>query len=229
MKANNILPFNFLSSLHSSNIRKSKVSLESDEAHETKRGREAKLFAKKKQRLRLACSDSNQSSPLSEFLQHPSGVESVLNRKGLQTFELLEEEPDTYRCSLHAIEFMSFEVVPVIDVRLTHTTNGCTVEMLSCKFEGSHAMLQQQNEKFSAFMRNEITWDEESDSETCIDFDVCLGVNLQVFTKPFTLLPLSALETPGNLIMQGLLDRLVPSLVDQLLEDYNKWKYKLNP
>lgn len=72
-------------------------------------------------------------------------------------------------------------------------------------------------------MRNEITWDEESDSETCIDFDVCLGVNLQVyilqfqiistqfnriddawmnpqvFTKPFTLLPLSALETPGNL------------------------------
>lgn len=97
MKANNILPFNFLSSLHSSNIRKSKVSLESDEARETKRGREAKLFAKKKQRLRLACSDSNQSSPLSEFLQHPSGVESVLNRKGLQTFELLEEEPDTYR------------------------------------------------------------------------------------------------------------------------------------
>ncbi|KAG6472455.1 hypothetical protein ZIOFF_069919 [Zingiber officinale] len=46
---------------------------------------------------------------------------------------------------------------------------------------------------------------------------------LQVYTKPFSLLPLSAVEKPGNLVMQGLLDRLVPLLAEKLHSDYCAW------
>nr|TKW21769.1 hypothetical protein SEVIR_4G143100v2 [Setaria viridis] len=44
-----------------------------------------------------------------------------------------------------------------------------------------------------------------------------------VYTKPFSMLPLSAVEKPGNLLMQGLLDKLVPMLGEQLLRDYHSW------
>ncbi|XP_014660531.1 uncharacterized protein LOC101786854 [Setaria italica] len=44
-----------------------------------------------------------------------------------------------------------------------------------------------------------------------------------VYTKPFSMLPLSAVEKPDNLLMQGLLDKLVPMLGEQLLRDYHSW------
>ncbi|CAN6195115.1 unnamed protein product [Urochloa humidicola] len=61
------------------------------------------------------------------------------------------------------------------------------------------------------------------DGEPCIDIDVNLEVTLEVYTEPFSMLPLSAVEKPGNLLMQGLLDRLVPILGEQLLRDYYSW------
>jgi len=39
---------------------------------------------------------------------------------------------------------------------------------------------------------------------------------LEVYTKPFSMLPLSAVEKPGNLLMQGLLG-------EQLLREYHSW------
>jgi hypothetical protein len=47
--------------------------------------------------------------------------------------------------------------------------------------------------------------------------------SLQVYTLPFSLLPSSVVERPGNIIMQTLLDRLVPVFLEQLLEDYKNW------
>nr|XP_029122160.1 uncharacterized protein LOC105050903 isoform X2 [Elaeis guineensis] len=179
--------------------------------------RTAYLSARRKERIKLP--DFEGPITFSDFLNHPSGVEALLNTRALHSFQPLDSH--TYRCTLQKIQFLKFEVAPVLDLRVTPTREGCTVEMLDCRFEGSETV-QQQNHAFSAFMRNHITW-ERNDSEPCLDVDVHLKVSLEVYTKPFSLLPLSAVEKPGNLLMQGLLDRLVPLLVEQLLNDYRTW------
>lgn len=71
-------------------------------------------------------------------------------------------------------------------------------------------------------MVNSMTWNTNI-SEPFLEVDVKLNLMLEIYTQPFTLLPTSAVESAGNLVMQALLDRLVPLLLEQLLLDYNKW------
>eukprot|EP00850_Spirogloea_muscicola_P018123 SM000162S02401 [mRNA] locus=s162:232721:233562:- [translate_table: standard] len=126
------------------------------------------------------------------------------------------------------IEAFNLVVAPVIDLRIGFTGDGCTVEMLCCKgtasgsppqprpttayavadtsdcealrrlrqFEGS-GIIEQQNQRFAASLQNVLTWD-EAEVLPMLHVDVDLEVCLEVFTLPFTLLPLSAVETPGN-------------------------------
>ncbi|XBI37548.1 hypothetical protein VPH35_122829 [Triticum aestivum] len=192
----------------------------------TPSGRRARLSARRRESIRLLDVLPGQGG-IGEFLRHPAGVESLLNTRALQSFALVEPESESgpagaFRCTLHPMGFLGFQVAPVLDLRVTPTGDDCTVEMLSCRFEGSDS-IEQQNELFSAVMTNRITWGDNGDQEPCLDIDVNLEVTLEVYTKPFSLLPLSAVEKPGNLLMQGLLDRLVPMLGEQLLRDYHSW------
>uniref|UniRef100_A0ACD5ZV29 Uncharacterized protein n=1 Tax=Avena sativa TaxID=4498 RepID=A0ACD5ZV29_AVESA len=190
--------------------------------------RQALLSARRRETIRLLdvvpdLGGAARDGSIGEFLRHPAGVESLLNTRALQSFAPVESGPaGTFRCTLHPMGFLGFQVAPVLDLRIAPTRDDCTVEMLSCRFEGSDS-IEQQNELFSAVMRNRITWGYNGDREPCLDIDVNLEVTLEVYTKPFSLLPLSAVEKPGNLLMQGLLDRLVPLLGEQLLKDYHSW------
>lgn len=71
-------------------------------------------------------------------------------------------------------------------------------------------------------MINHMTWN-TNDSESFLEVEVKLKLSLEIYTRPFSLLPISAVERPGNLMMQALLDRLVPLLLQQLLQDYDRW------
>lgn len=192
----------------------------------TPSGRRARLSARRRESIRLLdvlLDQGGAADGIGEFLRHPAGVESLLNTRALQSFAPVESDPaGTFRCTLHPMGFLGFQVAPVLDLRVTPTRHDCTVEILSCRFEGSDS-IEQQNELFSAVMTNRITWGDNGDREPCLDIDVNLEVTLEVYTKPFSLLPLSAVEKPGNLLMQGLLDRLVPMLGEQLLRDYHSW------
>jgi len=192
----------------------------------TPSGRRARLSARRRESIRLLDvlpDRGGAAGGIGEFLRHPAGVESLLNTRALQSFLPVESDPaGAFRCTLHPMGFLGFHVAPVLDLRVTPTRDDCTVEMLSCRFEGSDS-IEQQNELFSAVMTNRITWGDNGDQEPCLDIDVNLEVTLEVYTKPFSLLPLSAVEKPGNLLMQGLLDRLVPMLGEQLLRDYHSW------
>ncbi|PKA51436.1 hypothetical protein AXF42_Ash002801 [Apostasia shenzhenica] len=181
----------------------------------------ANLVAQRKEKIKLPeyIDGHGRAFCFSEFLRQQSGVEALLNTRALQGFESLGS--NAYRCTLQKIRFLNFEVAPVLDLRVIPTREYCTVEMISCKFNGSEAM-KRQNDHFSAFMRNHITWEVHC-SEPFLEVDVNLSVSLEVYTKPFSLLPVSAVETPGNLLMQGLMDRLVPLFADQLLKDYGTW------
>ncbi|XP_042442325.1 uncharacterized protein LOC122027434 isoform X2 [Zingiber officinale] len=157
----------------------------------------ANLSARRQERVFIPnyCDGNGRAFPISDFFRHPTGMEALLNTRALQRFELLDA--NTFRCTLYKIQFLKFEVSPVIDLQVTPTDKDCTVEMLSCRFEGSKA-IEKQNQLFSAFMRNHITW-EADNSEPCLVVDVNLRIALDVYTKPFSLLPLSAVEKPGNL------------------------------
>ncbi|XP_024316665.1 uncharacterized protein LOC100842768 isoform X2 [Brachypodium distachyon] len=173
------------------------------------RRRRARLSARRRERIRLLDvlpehgGGGGGGMDIGEFLRHPAGVESLLNTRALESFapvESAESGGSTFRCTLQRMGFLGFQVAPVLDLRVAPTCADCTVEMLSCKFEGSDS-IEQQNELFSAFMRNHITWGGNGDDEEepCLDIDVNLEVTLEVYTKPFSLLPLSAVEKPGNL------------------------------
>lgn len=182
----------------------------------------ANLSARKRDRVKLPNYDNGSKDKIyhiSEFLSHPSGIEAILNTSALQSFEFLDA--NKYRCTLPRVQLINFEVAPVLDLRVTPTDEDCVVELLSCKFEGSEVM-ESQNDHFSASMRNRITWD-TNDSDQFLDVDVKINLTLEIYTRPFTMLPVSAVEGPGNLMMQALLDRLVPLLLQQILQDYEKW------
>lgn len=183
----------------------------------------ANLSARKKERIKLPKHDGiggdNKSFHISEFLSHKSGVEAMLNKRALQSFESIDS--NMYRCTLPQVQLLNFEVAPVLILQVNPTSEDCTVEMLSCKFEGSD-LVEQQNDHFSASMVNRITW-ETVGSQPFLNVDVKLNISLEIYTMPFTMLPTSAVESPGNLMMQALVDRLVPLLLQQLLQDYDNW------
>ncbi|KAM0026922.1 hypothetical protein Hdeb2414_s0020g00563681 [Helianthus debilis subsp. tardiflorus] len=186
--------------------------------------KKAKLSARKQERVKIPSytitdGEGGKLYPIQEFLSHPSGIEALLNKHALQSVEQLDAT--TYRCTLPPLNLLNFEVSPVIDLRVTPTDKDCRVEMLSCKFEGSEIM-ERQNEHFSAEMSNYITWCTKT-SEPYLDVDVNLDLTLEIYTRPFNMLPTSAVEAPGNLMMQALVDRLVPLLLQQLIQDYTKW------
>ncbi|CAK8570082.1 unnamed protein product [Lathyrus sativus] len=185
--------------------------------------KKANLFATKKERVNLPTYDDvvgSKKHHISEFLSQPSGIAAVLNTKALQSFQSLDA--NTYRCELPKLRLLNFEASPFIDLRVTSTDEDCLVEMISCKFEGSE-IIEEQNKHFSAFMINHMTW---SDAESFLEVDVKLNLTLEIYTRPFTMMPISAVEGPGNIMMQALVDKLVPLLLEQMLQDYNKWVQK---
>ncbi|KAL8139167.1 hypothetical protein V2J09_005168 [Rumex salicifolius] len=175
------------------------------------------LSARKKDRIKLP--RYKDGYHISDFLNHTSGIEAMLNVDAMEKYEALDS--NTYRCRIPAIHFLNFDVAPVLDLVVNPTTEDCTVEMLSCKFEGSDIM-ERQNEQFSASMKNHITW-KKHESESFLYADVKLSIKLKIQSKPFNMLPVSAVERPGNIMMGALLDRFVPLLLQQMLRDYDDW------
>ncbi|CAL5206396.1 unnamed protein product [Lathyrus oleraceus] len=187
--------------------------------------KKANLFATKKERVNLPTYDDVVGSKkyhISEFLSQPSGIAAVLNTKALQSFQSLDA--NTYRCELPKLRLLNFEASPFIDLRVTSTDEDCLVEMISCKFEGSE-IIEEQNDHFSAFMINRMTWS-DADAESFLEVDVKLNLTLEIYTRPFTMMPISAVEGPGNIMMQALVDKLVPLLLEQMLQDYDEWIQK---
>ncbi|GAU15171.1 hypothetical protein TSUD_09090 [Trifolium subterraneum] len=78
---------------------------------------------------------------------------------------------------------------------------------------------------FAAFMKNHMTWS-DADTESFLEVDVNLNLTLEIYTRPFTMMPISAVEGPGNIMMQALVDKLVPLLLKQMLQDYDDWVQK---
>ncbi|KAG6649482.1 hypothetical protein I3843_07G210900 [Carya illinoinensis] len=217
-------PF-LLKSNHSFFRKKNEVIKVQNSSPSDSNAKKANLSATRKERIKLPKYDhgyGGKTFHISEFLRHPSGIQAMLNTRALQNFQALDS--NIYRCFLPKVQLLDFEAAPVLDLRVIPTNEDCTVEMLSCKFEGSEIM-ERQNNHFSAFMTNHMTW-KTDDFESFLEIDVKLNLTLEIYTRPFTMMPISAVEHPGNLMMQALVDRLVPVLLQQLLQDYDGWVHQ---
>lgn len=184
--------------------------------------RKANIRVKKQETVPLVTLTDSSGMPhhLSSFLQQPAGTQSMLNTKALQRYEYVGD--DVYRCYLPKVTLLNFEVAPIVDLLVAASDVDCRVEMRQCTFSGSE-VVEDQNERFSASLKNHLTWHDTPEGDQLLRLETELIVQLEVYTVPFTMLPLSAVEVPGNAIMQAMLDRLIPVFLDYLFVDYKRW------
>lgn len=81
--------------------------------------------------------------PLADYMALPASQYSVLDA---QRIERVDE--NTFRCYVYRIKFFTFEVCPVLVVRVEEEPYGCCIRLLSCKLEGS-PLVEAQNDRFS--------------------------------------------------------------------------------
>uniref|UniRef100_A0A1D1YTN9 Putative pentatricopeptide repeat-containing protein At1g26500 n=1 Tax=Anthurium amnicola TaxID=1678845 RepID=A0A1D1YTN9_9ARAE len=84
--------------------------------------------------------------PLLEYMRLPASQYSVLDAERIERVD-----DSTFRCYVYRFKFFSFEVCPVLVVRVDEEPYGCCIRLLSCKLEGSPIVVAQ-NEKFSGVL-----------------------------------------------------------------------------
>lgn len=80
--------------------------------------------------------------PLLEYMSLPASQYSVLDAERIERVD-----DTTFRCYVYRFKFFSFEVCPVLLVRVEEEPDGCCINLLSCKLEGSPIVVAQ-NDKF---------------------------------------------------------------------------------
>lgn len=63
-----------------------------------------------------------------EYMRLPASQYSVLDAERIERVS-----EDTFRCYVYTIKFFSFEVCPVLLVKVEEQPNGCCIKLLSCK------------------------------------------------------------------------------------------------
>ncbi|EXB39446.1 hypothetical protein L484_007993 [Morus notabilis] len=156
--------------------------------------------------------------PLNEYMSLPASQYSVLDAERIERVD-----DNTFRCYVYRIKFFSFEVCPVLLVRVEEEPKGCCIKLLSCKLEGSPIVVAQ-NDKFDAFMENKISCNSnEGDlSEQQLTSEAIIEVSIEV---PFSFLPIpvQAIESTGSQVLEQVLKIMLPRFMAQLVKDYQAW------
>lgn len=65
-----------------------------------------------------------------EYMRLPASQYSVLDAERIERVS-----EDTFRCYVYTIKFFTFEVCPVLLVKVEQQPNGCCIKLLSCKVD----------------------------------------------------------------------------------------------
>ncbi|KAL4576795.1 hypothetical protein LXL04_012895 [Taraxacum kok-saghyz] len=123
-----------LSSLNSDDPSKPSLSVSADYSSAPK----ARFVARRTESIAVRPLER----PLLEYMSLPASQYSVLDA---QRIERIDDK--TFRCYVYKFKFFAFEVCPVLLVRVEEQPNGCSINLLSCKLEGSPIVVAQ-NDKF---------------------------------------------------------------------------------
>jgi len=184
----------------------------------------AEIGAKKT--IRRVLRDSSELELLPGFLASEKGIHSLLNLEHIRAFDQLDKT--RYRVYCGSFKLLSWYVEPVLDLEVILNNGSCILETRSCEIQGRSEKVREQNSRFKANYRYRIDWGEDyssgKGSTPFIQTGGDLQMQLQIYTFPFTKLPLSAVQGPGNKLMQALLRYLLPAFLDSFLEDFADWK-----
>ncbi|CAI9091219.1 OLC1v1026184C1 [Oldenlandia corymbosa var. corymbosa] len=156
--------------------------------------------------------------PLSEYMSLPASQYSVLDAERIERVD-----DNTFRCYVYRFKFFSFEVCPVLLVRVEEQPNGCCIKLLSCKLEGSPIVVAQ-NDKFDASMENKITCDSTKGNSQVQELasDAVIEVSIEI-PFPFQAIPKQGIESAGTQVLEQILRIMLPRFMAQLVKDYQAW------
>ncbi|KAL3675498.1 hypothetical protein R1sor_025446 [Riccia sorocarpa] len=177
-----------------------------------------------RQRAKLAASRVEKyvikeaEKPLADYMRLPASQYSVLDAERIERVD-----ENTFRCYAPRLKFFSFEVGPVLLVRVDEQPDGCCIRLLSCTLEGSPLVVAQ-NEKFTASMVNRVSYRDsaESSSEKELISDTTIEVTLEI-PGAVSIIPREAIEGTGSQVLAQVLRVTVPRFLAQLGKDYNAW------
>nr|AFK45801.1 unknown [Medicago truncatula] len=156
--------------------------------------------------------------PLIEYMRLPASQYSVLDAERIERVS-----EDTFRCYVYTIKFFTFEVCPVLLVKVEQQPNGCCIKLLSCKLQGS-PMVAAQNDKFDAIMVNRISCESDSDKSLVqqLTSDTIIEVSIEI-PFAFKAIPKQAIESAGTQVLEQILKIMLPRFMSQLVKDYQAW------
>ncbi|KAG2723404.1 hypothetical protein I3760_02G169300 [Carya illinoinensis] len=156
--------------------------------------------------------------PLVEYMSLPASQYSVLDAERIERVD-----ENTFRCYVYRIKFFSFEVCPVLLVRVEEQPDGCCIRLLSCKLEGS-PIVAAQNDKFDASMVNQISCESHKSNSLVqqLTSDTVIEVGIEV-PSAFRPIPVQAIESTGTQVLEQILRIMLPRFMAQLVKDYQAW------
>ena len=144
-------------------------------------------------------------------------------------------------CYVGAVRFFQFTVEPVLQLQVVIVDDGCEINLLSCRIEGS-AFVESQNKKFTTTMTNRVKWrhcksDANDDDDTSgsspsqaeldqykdLVSEITLNVDMEVPKWFKRIVPLNVIEYTGSKLLQSILGGMVPQFLQQLENDYGAW------
>jgi len=155
------------------------------------------------------------------FMSSAHGINSLLNLEHIRAYDQLDD--DRYRVYCGSFKLLSWLVEPVLDLQISVGNNSVTLKTRSCEIQGDDKV-REQNKKFRAAYQYKIVWETDPKGVGYIQTSGDLEMQLQIYTFPFTRLPLSAVEAPGNRLMKALLGYLLPAFMNSLVEDFHAWR-----
>ncbi|KAE9621133.1 hypothetical protein Lal_00019032 [Lupinus albus] len=174
----------------------------------------ARFVARRKDSISV----SQLQRPLIEYMRLPASQYSVLDAERIERIN-----DNTFRCYVYRIKFFSFEVCPVLLVKVEEQPDGCCIKLLSCKLEGS-PMVAAQNDKFDALMVNRISCESNSANSSVqqLTSDTVIEVSIEV-PFAFKAIPKQAIESAGTQVLEQILKIMLPRFMSQLVKDYQAW------
>ncbi|XP_071734612.1 uncharacterized protein [Rutidosis leptorrhynchoides] len=156
--------------------------------------------------------------PLLEYMSLPASQYSVLDAQRIERID-----DNTFRCYVYKFKFFAFEVCPVLLVRVEEQLNGCSINLLSCKLEGSPIVVAQ-NDKFDASMVNRISCDRNQSNSSVqkLTSDTIIEVSIDI-PFPFRAIPVQTIESSGAQVLEQILRIMLPRFMAQLVKDYEAW------
>lgn len=127
-------------------------------------------------------------------------------------------------------KLLKYEVQPTLELAVTVAPSDgaeaaaaaaerkCVIALRSSRLEGS-AAIRAQSERFAARAEHVITW-----SGATMASAVELTVSLELFGGAMALVPRAAVERPGSLVLQRMVDRNLLPFLSQLEADYRAWE-----